>query len=61
MTHGKKTSIIRRSIRMAKKSGNSPLRGMHNPLTKAPKNACIPMQNYTQKNIYIYRERSVDD
>jgi hypothetical protein len=42
MTHGKKNSTMISSIRIARKSGNSPVRGIHNPLIKAPKKACIP-------------------
>jgi len=45
MTYGRKNSTIMSSIRTARKSGNSPLRGMHNPVTKAPKKACIPIRN----------------
>jgi hypothetical protein len=49
MTYGKKNSTIISSIRIARKSGNSPLRGIHNPLMKAPKKACIPKRNKNNK------------
>ncbi len=53
MTYGRKNSTIISSIRIARKSGKSPLRGIHNPLTKAPKKACIPIENeiFNKKNI----------
>ncbi len=39
MTYGRKNSTIISSIRIARNSVNFPLRGIHNPLMKAPKKA----------------------